>query len=128
LLSFEWPTANSRHPCRKFWPIKLVTPLPLVINLGQFGRSDVLVVSKCCPLSSFEKTKERMRSRPANFTQSHAKRLFKAAAAAAAAAGVDVRVEFRPDGTIIATAHKPAEVNGADALPSDAPEEVRKLI
>jgi hypothetical protein len=103
------------------------TPLPLVINLGQFGRSDSARCEQMLPLSSLE-SEERMRSRLANFTQSHAKRLFKAAAAAAAAAGVDVRVEFRPDGTIIATAHKPAEVNGADALPSDAPEEVRKLI
>jgi hypothetical protein len=65
--------------------------------------------------------KERMRSRAGNFTQSHAKRLFKAAAAA----GVDVTVEFRPDGTIVATAHKPVE---ADAAVSDSPEEIQKLI
>ena len=65
-----------------------------------------------------------MRSRLANFAQSDAKRLFKAAVRA----GVDVTVEFRPDGTIIATAHKPAEIDGTDALPSDSPEEIRKLI
>jgi hypothetical protein len=53
-----------------------------------------------------------------------AARLFKAAVKA----GVDVRLEFRPDGTIIAIAHKSAEVDGADALSSDAPEEIRKLI
>ncbi len=40
-----------------------------------------------------------MRSRLARFTESDAKRLFKAAVKA----GVDVRLEFRPDGTIIAT-------------------------
>jgi hypothetical protein len=65
-----------------------------------------------------------MRSRLANFTQSHAKRLFKAAAAA----GVDVRVEFRPDGTIIATAHKSAELDGADPSSSDSADKIRKLI
>jgi len=65
-----------------------------------------------------------MRSRLAKFTQSDAKRLFKAAVKA----GVDVRLEFRPDGTIIATAHKPAEVDGADTLPSDSPVEIRKLV
>jgi hypothetical protein len=53
-----------------------------------------------------------------------AARLFKAAVKA----GVNVRLEFRPDGTIIATAYKPAKVDGADAVPSDAPEEIRKLI
>jgi hypothetical protein len=62
-----------------------------------------------------------MSRRAANFTQAHAKRLFKAAAAA----GVDVTVEFRPDGTIVATAHKPAE---ADAADFESPEEIRKLI
>jgi hypothetical protein len=40
-----------------------------------------------------------MSNRPAKFTQSDAKRLFKAAANA----GVNVRVEFHPDGTIIAS-------------------------
>jgi hypothetical protein len=65
-----------------------------------------------------------MSARLAKFTQSDAKRLFKAAAMA----GVSVSVEFRPDGTIIATAHKPDEVDGADATPSDSPEEIRKLI
>jgi hypothetical protein len=45
-----------------------------------------------------------MDSRLAKFTQSDAKRLFKAAVKAV----VDVRLEFRPDGMIIATAHKPA--------------------
>jgi hypothetical protein len=65
--------------------------------------------------------KERMRSRAGNITESHAKRLFKAAAAA----GVDVTVEFRPDGTIVATTRKPAEPDTAD---SDSPEEIRKLI
>jgi hypothetical protein len=40
-----------------------------------------------------------MPSAPAKVTQSDANRLFKAAAKA----GVKVRLEFRPDGTIIAT-------------------------
>jgi hypothetical protein len=40
-----------------------------------------------------------MSNRPARFTQSDAKRLFNAAANA----GVNVRVEFHPDGTIIAS-------------------------
>jgi hypothetical protein len=46
----------------------------------------------------------KMRSRLAKFTESDAKRLFKAAVKA----GVDVHLEFRPDGIIIATTHKPA--------------------
>ena len=58
------------------------------------------------------------------FTQSDAKRLFKAALNA----GVDVRLEFRPDGTIIATARKPTDVGGASAMASESPEEIRKLI
>jgi hypothetical protein len=65
-----------------------------------------------------------MPTRSAKFTQSDAKRLFKAGVKA----GVDVTVEFRPDGTIIAAARKPAEINGADALPSDSSEKIRKLI
>ena len=40
-----------------------------------------------------------MSNRPTKFTQSDAKRFFKAAAKA----GVDVRLEFRPDGTVVAT-------------------------
>ena len=59
---------------------------------------------------------------PAKFTQSDAERLFKAAARA----GVNVRVEFRSDRTIIATTGKPTDLN--DDLPSDSPEEIRKLI
>jgi hypothetical protein len=39
-----------------------------------------------------------MSNRPLKFTQSDANRLFKAAANA----GVNVRLEFRPDGTIVA--------------------------
>jgi hypothetical protein len=65
-----------------------------------------------------------MRNRLGKFTQSDARRLFKAAVKA----GVDVRLEYRPDGTIIAVVHKPAEVDGADGLPSDSPEEIRKLL
>jgi hypothetical protein len=63
-----------------------------------------------------------MPTRLANVTQAQAKRLFKAAASAG------VTVEFRPDGTIVANPHKPAELEGADATSSDSAEEVRKLI
>lgn len=45
-----------------------------------------------------------MPARFSKFTQTDAKRLFKAAARA----GVKVRVEFRPDGTIIATTESEA--------------------
>jgi hypothetical protein len=65
-----------------------------------------------------------MPARSANFTQAQAKRLFKAAVRA----GVELTVEFRPDGTIIATAHKPAELDGAETLLSGSAEEIRKLI
>jgi hypothetical protein len=65
-----------------------------------------------------------MTSRPAKFTQSHANRLFKAAAKA----GVNLRVEFHPDGTIIATTDILSEPKGDGAPPSEAPEEIRKLI
>jgi hypothetical protein len=65
-----------------------------------------------------------MPTRLAKFSQSDAKRLFKAAVSA----GVDVTLEFRPDGTIIATAHKTAEANGINAVSSDSPEEIQKLI
>jgi hypothetical protein len=51
-----------------------------------------------------------MPSRLAKFTQSEAKRLFKAAAMA----GVNVRVEFRADGTIIATAGAAAPTADVD--------------
>ena len=56
----------------------------------------------------------KMRSRLTKFTQADAKRLFKAAVKA----GVNVRVEFWPDGTIIAstvtgtTRLLPEDVNG----------------
>jgi hypothetical protein len=59
----------------------------------------------------------------AKFTQSDAERLFKAAANA----GVSVRVEFRSDRTIIVTTDKPADLTN-DSVPSDASEEIRKLI
>jgi hypothetical protein len=53
-----------------------------------------------------------MSNRPAKFTQSDAKRLFKAAANA----GVNVRVEFHPDGTIIAsTGNRVTELVPKDA-------------
>lgn len=87
----------------------------------------VLVRGECdaglSAIGTMERT-TKMRTRLAKLTQSDAKRLFKAAVEA----GVDLRLEFRPDGAIIATAHKPAEVDGADALPSDSPEEIRKLV
>lgn len=55
-----------------------------------------------------------MPTRPANLSQSDATRLFKAAAKA----NVVVRIEFRPDGTIIATtgrvAAPPAEDGSTD--------------
>jgi hypothetical protein len=63
-----------------------------------------------------------MSTRLANFTQAQAKRLFRAAVSAG------VTVEFRPDGTIVATPHKPAEVESADPTSSDSAEEIRKLI
>jgi len=46
----------------------------------------------------------------AKFTQSDAGRIFKAARKA----GVDVTVEFRPDGIIVATTGKAATVSAAD--------------
>jgi hypothetical protein len=61
---------------------------------------------------------------PAKFTQSDAERLFKAAARA----GVKVRVEFRSDRSIIATTDKPTDLDDNDDLPSDSPEEIRKVI
>jgi hypothetical protein len=63
-----------------------------------------------------------MPTRLANFTQAQAKRLFKAAVSAG------VTVEFRPDGTIVATPHKATELEGADATSSGSAEEIRKLI
>lgn len=60
----------------------------------------------------------------AKFTQSDAERLFKAAAKA----GVSVRVEFRSDRTIVVTTDKPAELSDHDRVPSDLPEEIRKLL
>jgi hypothetical protein len=59
-----------------------------------------------------------MPTRFAKFTQSDAKRLFKAAASA----GVKVRVEFRPDGTIIAIADRPPSSDGEP--PSESPEDI----
>lgn len=49
-----------------------------------------------------------MAPRLRRFTQSDASRLFKAAVKA----GVDVSLEFRLDGTIIATIGKPSQPNG----------------
>jgi hypothetical protein len=63
-----------------------------------------------------------MSTRLANFTQAQAKRLFRAAVSAG------VTVEFRPNGAIVATPHKPAEVESADSTSSDSAEEIRKLI
>ena len=51
-----------------------------------------------------------MSRRVAKFTQSDAARIFKAARKA----GVDVTVEFRPDGIIVATTGKAATVSAAD--------------
>jgi hypothetical protein len=48
-----------------------------------------------------------MSTRPNKFSQSQANRLVKASAKA----GVDVHLEFRPDGIIIAPTHKPATSN-----------------
>ena len=67
--------------------------MPLVINLGHFYRSDVARLEQA-KINRALRTKQRMRGRTTNFSKSHAKRLFEAAVAA----GVDVRVEFRPDG------------------------------
>jgi hypothetical protein len=50
-----------------------------------------------------------MPARFSKFTQTDAKRLFRAAANA----GVNVRLEFRPDGTIIATTDNGASVVAA---------------
>jgi hypothetical protein len=61
-----------------------------------------------------------MPARFANFTQTQAKRLLKAAVSAG------VTVEFRPDGTIVATPQKPTEV--AEVTPPESAEEIRKLI
>jgi hypothetical protein len=73
-----------------------------------------------------EKRRSEMSRRPKIFSQADANRLLKAAAAVAKA-GVTVRVECRPD-VIITTIDKPAELNRDDALPSDSPEEIRKLL
>jgi hypothetical protein len=60
----------------------------------------------------------KMRSRLAKFTQSDAKRLFKAAVKA----GVEVRLEFRPDGTIIASTISEA----TELTPNDADTDLDK--
>lgn len=60
----------------------------------------------------------------AKFTQSDAERLFKAAAKA----GVNVRVEFRSDRTIVVTTEKLADLGCNEPQPADSPEEIRKLI
>ena len=59
----------------------------------------------------------------AKFTQSDAERLFKAAAKA----GINVRVEFRSDHSIVVTTDKSTDL-GNEPRPSDSPEEIRKLI
>jgi hypothetical protein len=59
-----------------------------------------------------------MSSRQAKFTQSDAKRLFKAAAKA----GVNVRVEFRSDGTIIATTGNVGTVSAINDVNSELDE------
>jgi hypothetical protein len=64
-----------------------------------------------------------MSGRLAKFKQSDANRLFKAAMKA----GVNVRVEFRPDGTIVATTEKPFKTQGCGEEPETA-EQLRKLI
>ena len=58
----------------------------------------------------------------AKFTQSDAERLFKAAAKA----GINVRVEFRSDRSIVVTTDKSADLAN-EPRPSDSPEEIRKL-
>jgi hypothetical protein len=60
----------------------------------------------------------------ARFTQSDAERLFKAAAKA----GVNVRVEFRSDRSIVVTTDKPADLGGNELRSADSPEEIRKLL
>ena len=59
----------------------------------------------------------------AKFTQSDAERLFKAAAKA----GINVRVEFRSDHSIVVTTDKSADL-AIEPRPFDSPEEIRKLI
>ena len=59
----------------------------------------------------------------AKFTQSDAERLFKAAAKA----GINVRVEFGSDRSIVVTTDKSADLAN-EPRPSDSPEEIRKLI
>jgi hypothetical protein len=65
-----------------------------------------------------------MPTRLTKFTQSDAKRLFKAAVKA----GVNVRLEFHPDGTIVAITDKSAEPSGKGEPSSESPETIRKLI
>jgi hypothetical protein len=56
-----------------------------------------------------------MSNRPTKFTQSDAKRFFKAAAKA----GVDVRLEFRPDGTVVATTNGAVSTVATDEAKND---------
>jgi hypothetical protein len=61
--------------------------------------------------------------RPANFTQSQAISIFKAAAKA----GLNVRVEFHSDGTIIASTSDPMTPNIQEPRP-ETPGDLKKLI
>jgi hypothetical protein len=63
-----------------------------------------------------------MPRRPANFTQSQATSIFKAAAKAGF-----VRVEFHSDGTIIASTGNPTTPNMQEPRP-ETPEDLKKLI
>jgi hypothetical protein len=68
--------------------------------------------------------RSNMSHRLAKFSQSAAARIFKAAANA----GVKVRVEFRADGTIIATSERLPEGSLDGALGTETSEDLRKLI
>jgi hypothetical protein len=63
-----------------------------------------------------------MSSRRPKFTQSDARRLFQAAATA----GVNLRVEFRPDGTIIASTGNGGALPVIDSLNVDLDEWMKK--
>jgi hypothetical protein len=73
-------------------------------------------------VSIINRGNDSMPTRFANFTQSQAKRLFKAAVCAG------VTVEFRADGTIVATPQKRVEQDSAKAATSESAEEIRNLI